>query len=658
MLPKTDKLLQRIQDVQKFLVAKLSQSESCESIAQSLSQISNSLKESKPILGICGRSTELVQALRAALSSERSLDHFQTRIIPYPESISSQPTVSVRLQMLGGQTLQYSLKQNSTLLIGRHPACDIPLAEQFNRSSSQHAELRWDKTVQICDCNSRNGTFVNNQRIEGCQELKESDSVTFAYPSTSDKTPTLKIELPRQTETPQPFTDCHVLCIVRENQPMSSDERTLIEQAKQNLQCFVVVNAPHSQTVDREMVALNLDLFRPNQATMVEMGAQPDFVQFSQQLASLAIEDLVLQKSNQQLSQQIDRIKQILDLQDRMLTEEIQHLEQQLSTGNADLKEQVRKAIKKANDDRDKFFRQAKLDFDQSKQDMLNKMRKGSILGKIRERIEELTAGVVQRQGRTYLQLYSRTANTPGGLNQELTYFCRSQLSEWGTREWQNICSSYGEGGWIALLQRTIATLKVISSLRSPDELKQTLHPVDLNRVLADSAIECECEIPFKDESLAGYLFKNTRGQVQSILSLVALICVAVGFSAKDMKQSPIILAPLLLIVVGFSIFSYQQSKATQLRDETEKLKEKVGNHYQELGRNLTERLAQSINFKLDAESQRLREAIDAANEQFNQHLAENDKQQIQERTRLAEKKTRQMELKRDRLELDRLSAL
>ncbi|MBW4527728.1 MAG: FHA domain-containing protein [Phormidium tanganyikae FI6-MK23] len=655
---KLDKLAQRIQDFQKFISIRSAQSSDYAGITQFLSQLSNSLRDSKPILGICGRSPELVQALKAALSSERSLDHFQIKIIPYPESVSSQPAVSVCLQMLGGQTLQYSLKQNSTLLIGRHPACDIPLAEQFNRSSSQHAELRWDKTAQICDRNSRNGTFVNGQRIEGCRELKESDSVTFAYPSATDKTPTLKIELPTQTEAPQSFADCHVLCIVRENQALSSDERTLIEQAKQNLQCFVVVNASHGQTVDREMISLNLDLFRPNQATMVEMGAQPDFVQFAKRLSSIASEDLVLQKSNQQLSQQIDRIKQLFDLQDRTLTEEIQQLEQQLSAGNADLKEQVRKAIKKANDDRDKFFRQAKLDFDQSKRDMLDKMRKGSILGRIREQIEGLTARVVQRRGQTYLQLYSQTANTPEGLNQELTYFCRSQLSEWGTREWQNICSSYGEGGWFALLQRMITTLKVIPSLRSPDELKQTLYPVDLNRVLADSAIECECELPYKNESLAGYLFKNTRGQIQSILSLMALVGVAVGLdNAKKAAQAPIILFPLLLIVIGFSIFSYQQNKTTQLRDETEKLKEKVGNHYQELGRNLTERLAQSINLKLDAENQRLREAIDAANEQFNQYLTESDKQQIQERTRLAEKKTRQMELKRDCLELDRLSA-
>lgn len=653
---------QRIQGIQKFVADRASRNDQYSEIAQTLAQLSNTLKTSKPVLGICGRSPDLVQALKTALSSERSLDRFQIRVIPYPETVASQLIALIRLKIPDGQILQSSLSQNSSLLIGRHSACNIVLPEQFNRVSSQHAEIRWNKVIQICDRNSRNGTFVNGHRIEGCHDLQPSDRVTFAYPNTNDKTPILSIEIPTHSEASQPFVDCNVLCIVRSNASISPAEQALIEQANQSLHCFVVVDVPRGESLQTdaiEMIPLALDLYRPNQATVVESSAQQDFVQFSQQLSKLSIEDLVLQQLNTKLSEQIDRIQKILDQQDRAIAEEIQQIEQELAAGNAELKEQVRKAIKKANDDRDKFFRQAKLDFDQSKRDVLDKLRKGSISSKVNEQIEPLTVRLVQRNGKTYLQLQSKTSTTTGGLNQELTYFCRSQVSKWATQEWQNLCSSYGEGGWIALLQRMITTLKVIPSLRSPDELKQTLQPVDLNRVLEDSAIECDCEISYKTESAIAYIFKNTRGQVQSLLSMLALIGLAVGAqNLKELKENPIILAPLLIGVVAILIYSYHQNQSSRLHEETEKLKEKTANYYQELARNLTERLAQSINFKLDAENQRLREAIEAANEQFNRYLGDLDKKQVQDRTSLAEKKTRQMELKRDKLELDRLSAL
>lgn len=663
MLFTVDKLTQRIQDVQKFLTVKLKHEESHDSIAQSLSQIGSALKDRKLTLGICGQSPELVQALKAALSLERSLEHFQIKVIPYPETVCAQPIALISLKVLDQQILQSSLTQNSTLLIGRHSGCQIVLPFHFNRVSSQHAEIRWNQTIQICDRNSRNGTFVNGNRIEGCHDLQPSDQVTFAYPTPTDKTPVLSIEAPTESRSPQPFEDCHVVCIVRKNEPVSPAERELIAQVSQNRRCFVIVDVPRGETLQTdsiEMTPLALDLYRPNQATqatMVEIGAQPDLVEFSQKLAQLSIEELILQQLSPKLIQQIERIKQILEQQESTIAQEIQQIEQDLATGNADLKEQVRKAIKKANDDRDKFFRQAKLDFDQSKRDMLDKMRKGSISSKVTEQIEPLTATVVQRSGRTYLQLQSKTSTTPSGLNQELNYFCRSQLSQWGTQEWQNICSSYGEGGWIALLQRMIATLKVIPSLRSPDELKQTLHPVDLNRILEDSAIECDCEVHYKTESAISYIFKNTRGQVQGLVSMLALVGLALGSqSMEGLKKNPAILAPLLIGVIVFLIYSYHQNQAARLQEETEKLKEKTANYYQELARNLTERLAQSINFKLDSENQRLKEAIEAANEQFNRYLGDLDKKQIQDRSSLTEKKARQMELKRDKLELDRFS--
>lgn len=83
--------------------------------------------------------------------------------------------------------LVHALSINNVTTIGRDPRCQIvidPLL--FAAVSRRHAEVRpCDPTEGerpswwICDLNSSNGTYLNGQRLKGCQVLKSGDRVTL-----------------------------------------------------------------------------------------------------------------------------------------------------------------------------------------------------------------------------------------------------------------------------------------------------------------------------------------------------------------------------------------------------------------------------------------------------------------------------------------------
>lgn len=83
--------------------------------------------------------------------------------------------------------LVYSLSIDAVTAIGRDPRCQVvvdPLL--FASVSRRHAEVRpMDQiagerpTWWICDLNSSNGTYLNGQRLQGCQILQGGDRVTL-----------------------------------------------------------------------------------------------------------------------------------------------------------------------------------------------------------------------------------------------------------------------------------------------------------------------------------------------------------------------------------------------------------------------------------------------------------------------------------------------
>lgn len=718
MSPKSDKFAQRIQDIQKFVAAKVTQDPVYPTVAQELTKISHALKASKLNLHIYSRIPASAQALKNSLDcAEPRLDAFQLNLLPFPEqlrSLKSHPLVSLALNLMGQQT-RYSLSASDTVTIGRRPGNTIQLPDRYDRTSGHHAEIRsqpnlTSSTWQICDLNSHNGTFVNGQKIQDCQILEVGDRVTLGYPTASEKAPELVFEgigSEQLDKFQQQLELADILClVVSSGQPFSPEEQRLIEIASQATlaRCFVVMDTPRtgsewqtenlsnaatiaswlkSQRLERsvELVSLSLGLFDPNRqaGTMLDPGAQPDFVQFWQTLHDLVAnnkaEEQIIRRSTAQLLRQIARIEQVTGVQETVTTRAIAQAEQELSSAEkSELKEQIRKAVKKANEERDKFFRQVKIDLNQSRNDLLDKHRRNSILNKIQEFAASLSPVVTKQGSHTYLKLVSPGASATKEVNSAITkevnsamtHLCRSELIQWGHEEWRKIGTSYAEGGYNAMLRRVYSALTVVPSLKLNDALAQPIQEIQIDRYLEASIIEFDDKTPFQQVSLASYLFKSTRSQITAIMSMLTMVATIFGVSVSKSPNSSgenaapyaIILGILLPIVVIFLIYSYHEEKKIKLRDEGEKLRDKISGNYQELAKGFVDRLKQAFDLRLDSEAQRLREATELVNEQLNTHVADLDKEQVQARTRLAEQKVRQAELRKERAELEKFKLI
>lgn len=69
--------------------------------------------------------------------------------------------------------------QDEALLIGRGGHCDITLPER--RVSREHLRIwREDSTYYVEDLDSKNGTHLNAERLEGVRELHEGDEIQIA----------------------------------------------------------------------------------------------------------------------------------------------------------------------------------------------------------------------------------------------------------------------------------------------------------------------------------------------------------------------------------------------------------------------------------------------------------------------------------------------
>ncbi|MBW4574597.1 MAG: FHA domain-containing protein [Aphanothece sp. CMT-3BRIN-NPC111] len=703
MSPKIDKLDRRVQEIHTFIATRINQDATYSFVAQELGNISNYLKTGKLTIQIYSRFPLLSQALQKFLSTSQKLPnlyHFKIDSIPSQSQLTTQKSPAALILQsysnIGQQQTRYPLSTTQKVVIGRRPDCQIKIPDNYAKVSGHHAEIKLisshpSPSWQICDLNAVNGTYINGIKLQGCQTLQPGDRISLAYPSAHEKSIEFIFECqPNAASEHEDEIDCDVLClVVNPNQPISADEKQFIEKYSKTQSAKLIVVADISGTSNQttnfaglktgiqnqihnllvDVVPLLLRPFYPNgQVSTIDSNSQVELDNFCQSLETLAkgeAENIIIKRTTTKLLFQLAIIERILNSQELVLIKEIQKLEAELEVGGqSELKEQIRKAIKKANDEKDKFFRQAKVDLVQSKSVLLDEFNKHSILTQIKVFIDNLRPFVARQGGYSYIRLWSESASNPTEVSNTITYICRYILIQWGTEEWQRICTVSAEGGLNGLVQRIYNMVNLISAVRLSDLLLQQIPNIDIERSLQFSVVEAASEVRYQEVSLAGYLLKNTKSQVTSLVTTIVWVigAIAAFTGGGKLGNKAIIVAGLtmvaLIFIIPFLVYNYHQEKVLRLEQEGEKLKKDLCSYHQSLSKSLVDKLVQAFNMRLEAEERRLKEVLDTANEQFTAYLVELEKCQALIKSRLVEYKARQTDLKKEKVDLEKLKQI
>jgi FHA domain len=95
------------------------------------------------------------------------------------------PQGALRLLVAGviQPDISFTLSDNSEVVLGSEPSCDIPLG-CYTNVERRHASIRALKSLAgewaIYDLNSSNGTYVNGEQLRGGQVLREGDRISLA----------------------------------------------------------------------------------------------------------------------------------------------------------------------------------------------------------------------------------------------------------------------------------------------------------------------------------------------------------------------------------------------------------------------------------------------------------------------------------------------
>lgn len=493
--------------------------------------------------------------------------------------------------------------------------------------------------------------------------------------------------LPSQPEQAAPklsefhqLVDCDVLCLVVElKQMLSSSEQWFIEQASNTyaIKQFVVVEMPkddsqleeliqanmagieswiqsHSSEPSTEVIPLFLGSFYPNaQAAVIDSNLQQKLDQFCKSLEALVRrrpEDILIKRITTQTLFQLVQIERIFEMETELLKQEIRQAEEKLSSLKQsdltdDLKEQAEQALRQVNEDKEKFFRQVKLEFNQSKAELLDGFNRKSISYKIQSFTDNLQPSVIRRGRAKYVQLQSDNAQNSADINIDMMHLCYSNLSHWAIKEWEQIYTSYGEGGVSYFFQKTYATLNLIPSFKFRASLFQSNRDhTYFQKSLKDLVAGVRCESYYKEVSVGSYLIRQVRNQWMGVMLLLGFVTITgVSSNRKDFlqnlfkpifvfKDNPVLLTIVLAVPLCFLFlllfYNYSHDGQQKLEDEAKKLKKELQNYYHSFAKISVEKLAQDLVSALEAEEERLRRIIDSFREHLMAYVSELRKNQ------------------------------
>ena len=553
---------------------------------------------------------------------------------------------------------------------------------------------------------STNGTFVNGEPIAECQLLQSGDVITLAAPQTEEDiaelTFVVKVETP-DTQVKQEYwdiVDCDLLMVVVDSKEQLAPE---VKEFIQNLdrtyisQQFLLVDTPDpkkepeiakdaesnfklveawvkGEVKDKgfELVPLYLKpLYTEDFKEEVDprqLKKQERFTKILGNVVKRQPENILAKRVAVKVIRAAEPVEPFLSQQQQELAEKLAQEEKELQAlGQVNLKEISKKAIAEANQNKDKFFKQIKLDMAQSKAAFLDVYSKKSVIYKIQYFVDSLNPVVFTKNGQKIILLNDDSKPDSDDINTSLIGFCTSSLEHWSTEEWDKISHIYCNGGLNGLIERINHKVDIIPNLLS----ESPFSPLENINVLDNFLISfagTNCETSHKQKSLGAYIMKQLRSQMMQIMMMLTLILGFVGIkSSKNQmmqnlsgtfQQMPWLFGVFVCGIIFLLVNAYNGENNLKLEEAGVKLKKDLSSYYQSFTKNLLDKVIQDINLTLELEDKKIADGLEIVSDTFSDRMVEVEKQQIQIKNNLEKYQAQQKSLNTELSEFEKLKRM
>jgi FHA domain len=662
MSPKLEILAQLTHSLQSLIADLASPDLEYIGIDQSLKEIREPLQFGRLTLQIVGQDIAQAEKLRKILEIHSGLAaNYQFRTA----AILPIPTLVLQSSLMSTVLAQYKLEAPHNQVMGRNPAtAQLVLPNSFHLTSSNHAEFRLlDYNWQIRDVGSSNGIFINDDanRLQDWYSLKAGDRICLGSSMQAEGSASFIVDLLTNIENLSgtnitKILNCNIICLVVPSQSLPESFQYLLKTAKVSeiSKYFIAIERSENTTSDEfttivgqvdSSIKYQLQgvpygvfplLFKDCMRGDVETSTtlQPDLEHFYNSLKNLSVlgtETILTKWAVNKLSKIIDETEGVLLTTKNISDNKLSNINLLIQDSfYLDPKKNFDKIYKRVLNESDEFFRQIKIEVNQSKSNFLDEFKQNSIGQKIQDFTKNLQPQLITKG--EYRNVYLQTGPdiVHNSVHEALVDLCHSEIAKWATGEWERIKNEYVGGGLTFFLEDSFDKLSLTPAVSIPKRDFSSSQKLNTQTVLNTSSVEPDLNSKYRKIGFIEFLLKNGKSHVFGSVTLTLIVT----FLFKGAEQPgpngtksdiEIKILYLILFLVPFTIsvlwFNHKQDRDIRLKEATDKLKKESNTYYRSYTEWLVEKLIQRIDIIMNAEERRFHETLENVQEIYESYF-------------------------------------
>jgi hypothetical protein len=194
--------------------------------------------------------------------------------------------------------------------------------------------------------------------------------------------------------------------------------------------------------------------------------------------------------------------------------------------------------------------------------------------------------------------------------------FCQVELTQWGDRQWEQICRTVGGDGLEGLRRKEYTQLNCLPEF----QLSNTFGSLPAQLDFAHHFNTTFSEVP------SNISYSESSGDAFGGIAKIAMLTASTAITAVSMSPYAIIQGVTAVSALGSFIgnsLSRPQQQKLKLEQVCDSLRRVTCNHYRRIAGYILSRVAQEIANAIDTEDRRFRKARELADEQIRGYFIE-----------------------------------